>query len=543
MMTGWPPLSFLILMPLIGALVCLGPWFARERDSNGRLCRTWSLCVSGLTLALLLAIARAGMSSPDILLSVTESRPWIPSLGIFFSLTLDGLSFVFALLTCVVSLAVIAWSAKPAQAGAGWYSLLLLGQSTVMGAFLATDLVLFYCFYEVMLLPVLAGMALWGGPRRLQAALKFLLYTIVGSVFMLLGILYLGWKGLDILGAHGAGDGTFAFDVTTLSTIGVTGADEQLLLGLAFLIAFAVKTPIVPLHGWLPETYREAPHGFAAFTAALLGKVGIYAIIRFMMPLFPVFMNEAAPTLAALGAIGIVYGAMVALVQRDVRSLLAYSSISHLGFCVLGIAAATEMAVTGAVFQAVSHGLVTAALFLVFGRIIDREGTRDFDGFGGLAAKVPVSAFFLMVFSIAAVALPLTSSFVGEFLVVLGSWAKFPEWTAVALVGVVLGAVYTLTAYLKTMFGPIRERVAVPIIGDLRGAEVFVMSVLAALVVILGVFPQGLLTTISPSVQVQLARVVEVEREAPKAQIKEVSDDSYAVQPIGLSDREVEEER
>ena len=541
MITGWPPLSFLILMPLIGALVCLGPWFTRERDSAGRLCRTWSLCVSGLTLALLLAIARAGMSSPDVVLSVTESRPWIPSLGIFFNLTLDGLSFVFALLTCVVSLAVIAWSAKPQEAGAGWYSLLLLGQSTVLGAFLATDLVVFYCFYEVMLLPVLASMALWGGPRRLQASLKFLLYTIAGSVLMFLSILYIGLQAYQILDSHGA-EVPFAFDVTTLSTIKMFSAKQQVVVGLAFLLAFAVKTPIVPLHGWLPDTYREAPHGTAAFTAALLGKVGIYAIIRFMMPLFPVFMHEYAPMLAALGAIGVVYGAMVALVQRDIRSLLAYSSISHLGFCVLGIAAATELAVTGAVFQAVSHGIVTAALFLVFGRLIDREGSRDFESFGGLAAKLPVSAFFLMVFSVAAVGLPLTSSFVGEFLVIIGSWKEFPEWTAVALIGVVLGAVYTLTAYLKTMFGPARERATGFGKGDLQGGELAVMSALAIIVVVLGVYPKVLLSEITPAVQIQMSGLEESRVSSPRAQLRGSTQDSGLAQEIGFTQDQDETE-
>lgn len=532
MVSSSPPLSFLVLLPLLAALGCLGPWFAKQRDPEGRLCRAWSLFVSGITLALALAIGKAGMSEPNVLLSVSESRAWIPSLGIFFNLTLDGLSLPFVLLTCAVSLAVLAWSDKPKEAGPGWYSIILLAQSAVTGAFLATDLVLFYCFYEAMLLPVLAAMALWGGPRRLQAALKFLLFTVTGSVLMLLAILYLGWKGLQMLNDHGA-EVAFAFDVTTLSTIDMLGSTQQLVLGLAFLAAFAVKTPIVPLHGWLPDTYREAPHGIVAFTAALLGKVGLYGIIRFMYPLFPFFMRDAAWALAALGAIGVVYGAMIALVQRDVRSMLAYSSISHLGFCVLGVAAATEMAVTGAVFQAVSHGLITAALFLVFGRIIDREGARDFDSFGGLAASIPVGAFFLMVFSLAAVALPLTSSFVGEFLIILGAWGEFPQWTSLALVGVVLGAVYTLTAYLRTMFGPARQGTGTHAAGDISGPEVVVLGALAAAVISLGIFPAGVLNTISPAVEVQLAGLTEIQGGAARAQLDLSQEQPSAGQPDG----------
>jgi NADH-quinone oxidoreductase subunit M len=242
----------------------------------------------------------------------------------------------------------------------------------------------------------------------------------------------------------------------------------------------------------------------AAFTAALLGKVGIYAILRFMWPLFPTFMVEAGPYIAALGAVSVVFGALVAMAQRDIRSLLAYSSISHLGFCVLGLASLSSMAMTGSIFLAFSHGIITAALFLTFGMIIDRQGVRDFDSLGGLAKVVPVSAFFLMVFSVAAVALPLTSSFVGEFLILMGSWKAFPQWTSLALIGVVLGAVYTLTAYLKTMFGGMRA--STPALGrDIRGCDAMILTALAAIVVALGVFPGRLLDTISSAVPMQAA--------------------------------------
>jgi NADH-quinone oxidoreductase subunit M len=517
MTTGWPPLSSLIVVPLVAGMVALGPWFAKERDSNGRLCRLWSMLASVVTLVILLAIARSGMSSPDQFFNIEESRAWIPSWGVSFHLKLDGLSFVFALLTSLVSLAVIAWSSKPAGAGSGWYAMLLLGQGAVTGAFLATDLVLFYVFYELMLLPVLGAIALWGGPRRMQAALKFLLYTMVGSVCMFIAILYLGWRGFGILQAH-SGVANFAFEISTLTTLPRLTLNEQLALGLCFLIAFGVKIPAFPLHGWLADTYREAPHGTAAFTAALLGKVGLYGVIRFAWPLFPDCMQLLAPTLAALGAIGIVYGALVAMAQKDILSLLAYSSLSHLGFCVLGIASASQLGITGAVFQAVSHGIVTAALFLVFGAIIEREGVSDFESLGGLASKIPVTAFFLMVFSIAAVALPLTSSFVGEFLIVLGSWKVFPQWTLVALIGVVLGAVYTLTAYLTTMFGVTRNTVPLRR-ADLRGGDVLIMGALAAAVVVLGVFPSRVLSLVGAPISLQIEQIAKGDRASPKRQV------------------------
>jgi NADH-quinone oxidoreductase subunit M len=477
----------------------------------------WALLASVATLVVLLAIGSAGVSGDNQTLRIEEVRSWIPSWGISFHLTLDGLSFIFSLLTAVVSLSVIAWSSKPQSAGAGWYAALLLGEAAVLGAFLATDLVLFYVFYELMLLPVLAAIALWGGAHRMQAALKFLLYTMVGSVLMFIAILYLGWRGLGILQAH-AGAAPFAFEITALSTLPRMNFSEQMLLGLCFLVAFGVKIPAVPLHGWLADTYREAPHGIAAFTAALLGKVGLYGIIRFVLPLFPDCMEFLAPVIAGIGAIGVVYGALIALVQRDIRSLLAFSSLSHLGFCILGVAAGTELAVTGAVFQAVSHGIVTAGLFLIFGVIIDREGASDFESLGGLASKIPMTAFFLMIFNLAAVALPLTSSFVGEFLIILGSWQKFPQWTIVALLGVILGAVYTLTAYLKSMFGAAKDTLPMRR-ADLRGSELLVMGGLAAIIVWLGIFPGRVLSLVEQPVASQLEQIANTERAAPAGRV------------------------
>jgi NADH-quinone oxidoreductase subunit M len=505
MVSAWPPLSAVVLVPALAALLALGPWFAKERDTHSRLCRIWALLASVTTLVILLAVAAAGLKEGQGFLRVEESYPWIPSWGVSFHLTLDGLSFVFALLTAVVAFAVIGWSSKPQAAGPAWYVLLLLGQSTVTGAFLATDLVLFYVFYELMLIPVLVSMVLWGGARRMQAALKFLLYTMFGSVFMFVAILMLGWQGVETMQAH-AGFASFAFEITTLASMPRLALGQQILLALCFLVAFGVKIPAVPLHGWLPDTYREAPYGTAAFTAALLGKVGLYGIIRFVVPLFPDALEIFGPYIAALGAIGVIYGGVIALSQREVRSLLAYSSLSHLGFCILGIAAMSQLSVTGAVFQAVSHGLVTAALFLLFGTIVEREGgAGDFDSLGGLAAKIPVTAFFLMIFCLAAVALPLTSSFVGEFLILIGSWSSYPQWTLVAMCGVVIGAVYTLTAYMKTMFGPALERVPLRR-ADLAWGDLVVVCFLAIAVLVLGVVPNRLLTVVEPAVSMHLER-------------------------------------
>jgi len=535
MTAAWPPLSSTVIIPALAALIALGPWFAKERDNQGRLCRLWALLGSVATLVIVLAIGVAGLANPQGFLRIEESYPWIPSWGISFHLTLDGLSFVFALLTSIISVAVIAWANKPAAAGPAWYALLLLGQAAVTGAFLATDLVLFYVFYELMLIPVLGAMVLWGGARKMQAALKFLLYTMTGSVFMFLAILYLGWQGVSTMQQH-AGSSAFAFEITTLTSLPKVSYGEQILLCLCFLVAFGVKIPAVPLHGWLADTYREAPYGIAAFTAALLGKVGLYGIVRFVMPLFPDAMHTFGPYIAAIGAVGVIYGGLIALVQRDVRSLLAYSSLSHLGFCILGIAAASDMAVTGSVFQAVSHGLVTAALFLVFGALTEREGASDFESLGGLATKLPVTAFFLMVFSVAAVALPLTSSFVGEFLILIGSWQSYPQWSLLAMFGVIIGAVYTLTAYMNTMFGGCSETVPLRR-SDLRGAEVVVMGALAVMVLALGIFPSRVLSVVESSVSLSTDTEERHMRASPKRGF--ISNDKKAksrVHSVSLND-------
>ena len=501
----WPLLSLLIILPLVGALACALPLFGSKHDQNGSVVKSWSIGVS-LLIVLFLAMlsnfvgegfvssgATNVIGKEGLLLGIHETHQWIPSLGIQFSLALDGLSFVFCALTAVVTLAVALWGAPQGVSSRAWHGTLLASEGAVLGAFLAQDLVLFYVFYEVMLIPVVAGIALWGGVGRLAASYKFALYTLVGSVLMFVAILYIGWTART----HGVN----SLSLSQLASANLFSAREQLFLGAAFLLAFAVKVPFVPLHSWLPDTYREAPHGIAAFVAALLGKVGLYGLIRFALPLFPALFDSYGETIAMFGAVGVVYGALAAMHQRDIRLLLAFSSISHLGFCILGVAARTPTAVTGAVFQAVSHGIVTAGLFLLFGHLIDVRKSQNFSDFGGLAAKLPRNAFFLMVFSIAAVALPLTSSFVGEFMILLGSYPVFPVWTWVAMAGVVLGAVYTLTAYMRVMFGGDRcPDVASGV--DLKGSSIAVASVLAALVIVLGVYPKPVLSMIRSAVQV-----------------------------------------
>lgn len=490
-------LSSLLLVPALGALVCLGPWFTETRDPSGRLCKGWAVFISAITFLMLVATSGATMSDADGFLYLEEYRSWVPSLGLSFHLTLDGLSLGFCILTCLISLAVICWSYAPTKQRAAWYAMLLLAQCTVLGAFLATDLVLFYVFYELMLLPILAGIALWGGPERKQAVFRFLMYTVSGSVLMLVAIVFLGWQSAQILQPH-SGITDFAFTISTLTSLPALSYQAQLPLCIAFLFAFGIKIPMVPFHGWLVETYRQAPPGLVAFIAALLGKVGVYGIVRFVMPLFPDAMVALEPTIVVLGAIAIVGGALMAWAQRDLRAMLAYSSLSHLGFCVLGIGVASTISISGSVFQAISHGLITGGLFLIYGRLSQIVGSNTFDDFGGLAERYPRIAFFSMVFTVSAVALPLTSGFVGEFLVMLAAWERYPVWMIVSSLGIVLGAVYMLRAYRSLMFGT-GPRLVVAESRDLPGIDGVVLSLLAVVVFLLGIAPGRLLESVQSS--------------------------------------------
>lgn len=500
-------LSSLLIVPALGAVFCLGPWFTETRDPSGRLCKGWAVFISIVTCLVLLATSGAAVSGADSFLYVEEYRAWVPSLGLSFHLTLDGLSLGFCLLTCLISLAVICWSYAPPQQRAVWYAMLLFAQSAVLGAFLATDLVLFYVFYELMLLPVLAGIAIWGGPERKQAVFRFLMYTVSGSVLMLVAIVYLGWQSAQILQPH-SGILDFAFTISTLTSLPALSNQEQLFLCMAFLFAFGIKIPIVPFHGWLVETYRQAPPGLVAFIAALLGKVGVYGIVRFVIPLFPAAMATLEPTIIVLGAIAIVGGALMAWVQRDLRSMLAYSSLSHLGFCVLGIGVATTMSISGAVFQAISHGFVTGGLFLIYGRLSQLVGSDKLDDFGGLAEHYPRMAFFTMAFTVSAVALPLTSGFVGEFLVMLAAWERYPAWMIVSSLGIVIGAVYMLRAYRVLMFGE-GPRLALTEGKDLRGFDGVVLSLLTVAVFLLGIAPRTLLQSIQSSPSMGISNFIE----------------------------------
>jgi NADH-quinone oxidoreductase subunit M len=387
-----------------------------------------------------------------------------------------------------------------------YFVLFLLLETAMLGALVALDLFLFYVFWEVMLVPMYLLIGVWGGPRRVYAATKFVLYTMVGSLPMLVAILYVVWKASGTAGP--------SFDYERLLAAGL-GRNEQVWCFAAFALAFAIKVPLFPVHTWLPDAHVEAPTGGSVILAGVLLKMGTYGLLRFAMPLFPEGVQAAAPLMVTLAVVGIVYGALVAVVQPDVKKLVAYSSVSHLGFCVLGLFGLTTTAVSGSVYQMLNHGLSTGGLFLLVGMIYERRHTRQLAAFGGLWKVVPHFSVALLIVMLASAGLPGLNGFVGEFLILVGS---FPAWrweTVVATSGLVLGALYLLWMYQRMIFGPVvhseNERLE-----DLSARELAVIVPVIALCVAMGLFPRPFLARIEPSV----ARIVQhVGAKAPATRV------------------------
>src|SRR5919197_2569100 len=368
----------------------------------------------------------------------------------------------------------------------------------MMGVFVSMDLFLFYVFWDAMLVPMYFLIGIWGYDRRVYAAVMFMLYTMAGSVLMLLAIL-----GLAYL--HNAANGAYSFDLLRMYAMPIPER-VQFWFFLAFALAFASKVPMFPLHTWLPDAHVEAPTGGSVILAGGLLKMGTYGFLRFALPLFPYAAQQAAPVLVGLAVAGIIYGALVATVQPDLKKLVAYSSVSHLGFVMLGLFAFTPTAVAGSVYQMLSHGLSTGALFLLVGMLYERRHTRLIADFGGLWHAVPVYAAFFLVVMLASVGLPGLTGFVGEFLILLGAFGRWPWATAAATSGVVLGALYLLWMYQRVLFGPLVHDENARL-RDLSRREIAVLAPVVALCVVMGLYPAPLLRRMQPSIDGILARV------------------------------------
>jgi NADH-quinone oxidoreductase subunit M len=498
-MTGaFPYLSVLVLLPAGAAVVvALIPGAQRRLVQAAGLVATLAVLGFG-------AAATVAFRSGDGGYQFVSTHQWISAFGISWSLGMDGISLFLVLMTAL--LFPIALAASGDRAGDKSFVVwILVLEAGCLGSFLALDLLLFFVFFELTLVPVYFLIAGWGHERRGYAAGKFFLYTLGASAFLFVGI-------LALVSIHASQSGVTTFDVRALADTHLSGT-AGVLLFLAFTAAFAVKTPIFPFHTWSPDAYREAPAAGSILLAGVMAKLGTYGIIRFDLALFPRAVVTLAPLLLSLGAIGIIYGAVVAAVERDLKRLVAYSSLAHLGFIVVGAFALTREALTGAVLQMVNHGLYTAALFILIAVLYQRLGTFSLRDMRGLQRRVPLLAGVFTVVMLASIGVPGLNGFVGEFLILAGTFLTHRWWAVAATGGVVLAAVYLLWAYQQAFHG--KPRLEAGAVRDLSLREGLVLAPLVILIVLLGVFPGPLLNRIGPSVTRVVAHVETVAHQRP----------------------------
>jgi NADH-quinone oxidoreductase subunit M len=502
-------LLILVLLPLAGALVVFG-----LRETQAKLAKQISLAVSLAVLVFTVVLLfQFNTSSNADRLQYFGSWTWIKSFGVHIAFGVDGIAIVLLFMAVVLVPAVIlaSWNALDSRSGAeeatpavkggaarrrsvkNYFALLLLLEFFMVGVFTATDIFLFYVFFEAMLVPMYFIIGSFGGPRRQYAAMKFFLYSLVGGLLML----------ASVIGVYvSSGTRSFAFgDLVGHVPEGATG--KWLFLG--FFIAFAIKAPLVPFHTWLPDAGAEAPAGGAALLVGVLDKVGTFGFLRYCLPLFPAASRYFAMPIMILSVIGILYAAFLAIGQRDMKRLVAYTSVAHFGFIGLGIFAFTTQSGTGAVLYMVNHGFSTGALFIVVGLLIARGKSRNVDDYGGVAKVAPLLAGLFLITGLSALALPGMSTFVSEFLVLVGTFTRYKGLAVVATTGIVLAAIYVLYLYQRTFQGPVDEKVSK--FRDVNVREVFAVAPLLALIVFLGVYPKPILNVINPSVKATLSDV------------------------------------
>lgn len=502
---GWV-LPALLLIPLVGAVLILVLPSRAEPAEGGvenpliRQVAFWLFMIE-----FLVSLGLWWSYNPsDSGWQAAIDMAWIPTWGVRFTLGIDGIALMMVLLTTfIMPLAVLgSWTSIRTKVRS-YYVLLLILTSGMLGVFLARDLFLFYVMWEVMLVPMYFIIGIWGGERRIYASLKFFIYTMLPSLLMLVAIIYLG---LHVRTASGAPD--FSYD----HLLAVSSIPERTALWLfaAFFLAFAVKVPMFPFHTWLPDAHVEAPTAGSVILASIMLKMGTFGFLRFALPLFPgAAMNPTVRmVILVLAVIGIIYGALVAMVQPDFKKLVAYSSVSHLGFVMLGIFALTLQSVQGALMIMINHGISTGALFLLVGMIYERRHTRLIDAYGGIARVVPLFAAMLTFVSLSSIGLPGTNGFVGEFLVLLGAFKTYPVLALIATTGVIFAAAYLLWAIQRILFNPLdkRENTRIP---DLNRRELALLVPLVVVIIWLGVYPAPVLRRMEASSQLLITRVQE----------------------------------
>ncbi|NOY68057.1 MAG: NADH-quinone oxidoreductase subunit M [Deltaproteobacteria bacterium] len=484
-----PIISIIIFFPLVSALAL---FFIKSRNGeNDELLRKIALAASLIEFVLSLYIL-VFFDSKTAAMQFVEHVSWVKDMGLGYFVGIDGISlWLIILTTFFIPLCILcSWTYIEKRVKEFLISMLLL-ETAMLGAFVALDLVVFYIFWEFMLIPMFLLIGVWGGPRRIYSAVKFFIYTAAGSIFMLVAIIFLYYYSARTTGA-----GTF--NLLELYKLHIP-ISTQFWLCAAFLLAFAIKVPIFPFHTWLPDAHVEAPTAGSVVLAAILLKMGTYGFLRFAMPLFPYASHQFLPVIAFLAIAGIIYAALVAWVQPDMKKLVAYSSVSHLGYVMLGLFALNIQGIEGGIYQMLNHGVNTGALFLLVGMIYERRHTRMMDDFGGLAKVMPVFATFLMIATLASVAVPGTNGFVGEFLILVGAFKSYPVFGVFAVSGMVLGATYMLWMYQKVMFGPVTVE-ANKNLPDLNTREIITLLPIAVLVFVMGIFPNFFLRKMDVSV-------------------------------------------
>jgi NADH-quinone oxidoreductase subunit M len=480
-MTGAVLLNVVIFAPLAGAVIV--GMLPKNRVGQARLA---ALAVTFITFLLSVALL-VQFKTGEAGFQFVSHREWIPQFGVGYTTGIDGISlWMLMLTTFLMPLGVLAsWSitsrVKP------YFAFLLALETGMLGVFSSIDMFLFYLFWEAVLIPMYLLIGMWGYERRIYAAMKFLLFTLVGSLLMLIAILALAF----------AAQGHLTFDYRTLLGTSLSISTQRLLF-LGFFASFAVKVPLVPLHTWLPDAHTEAPTAGSVMLAGVLLKMGAYGLIRFAIPLFPDAAREFVPLMIMLAIVGIIYGALVAIVQRDLKRLVAYSSVAHLGFIVLGIFVGTIQGMSGGILQMLNHGLSTGALFMLVGAIYDRRHSRQIADFGGLARSIPILAGIFLFVLLSSIGLPGLNGFVGEFLILLGTFFRYRWWVIPAAFGIVLAAIYMLWAYQRVFQGEV-TREENRALRDIDLREVAMLAPVIALIVFIGVYPKPFLDRIEPS--------------------------------------------
>ena len=494
--SGFPLLTFLILIPVVGIIPILF-----MQASGKTVVKVWAFTVALSEFLFSLGLYTGFKPGVDGMQFV-EKHTWIPSLGVSYHIGVDGISILLVLLTTFLMMIAILASWNAIQERVREYAILmLLLEIGMVGTFVAFDLFLFYIFWEATLIPMYFLVGVWGGTRRIYAAIKFLLFTMTGSVLMLVAILVLYFT-------HGSASGEYTFNLFELLGTQLSGS-VALLLFLAFAVAFAVKVPMFPFHTWLPDAHVEAPTAGSVILAGVLLKMGVYGFLRFCLPLFPQVSERAAPVISALALVGIIYGALMSMVQKDIKSLVAYSSVSHLGAVMLGIFALNLAGMQGGILQMVNHGLSTGALFLVVGMIYERRHTRMISDFGGLAKQMPILSAFFLIITLSSIGFPGLNGFVGEFLILWGAFQSKAIYGILGTTTIILSSIYMLWMFRRVMHGELKPQNSR--LKDLSVREVVVLVPIIIMMLWIGIYPKPFLSRTEATAQRLLSQVVQTQ--------------------------------